>query len=44
MPEVVPAACRPPVAVTEPDLELESVAAPLLLGENSAVALSTQGE
>ena len=42
VPEAVPAACAPPVAVTEPDLEEESVTVPLLLGETSAVALTTQ--
>ena len=42
VPEAVPAARAPPVAVTEPDLEEESVTVPLLLGETSAVALTTQ--
>jgi hypothetical protein len=31
VPEVVPAACAPPVAVTVTDLEKESAAVPLLL-------------
>ena len=42
--EALPAARAPPVAVTEPDLEEESVPAPLLLGETSTVGLATQGE
>ena len=42
--ENVPAACAPPEAVTEPDLEGESVAVPLPLGETSTEGLATQGE
>ena len=44
VPEVVPAACAPPVAVTVTDLEKESVTVPLLLRETSTVGLATQGE
>ncbi len=44
VPEAVPATRAPPVAVTEADLEQESVPLPLLLGETSTVGLATQGE
>lgn len=44
VPEAVPAACAPPVAVTETDLEKDRVTVPLLLGLSSTEGLASQGE